>query len=153
MALQYEKTDGHGVESLLQQGVIAAEQFRQPDHIVIAFAHFAPINGDHVVVHPVTRHEGTVVANAALGYFAFVVGKKKIHAAAMDVKLLTQVFGAHGRAFNMPARKTFAPRTCPTLNMFGWCLFPERKILRVPFFLLPVKLTGVFKKLIHHSSA
>ena len=78
-----------------KHGVIAAEQFRQLDHIVETLAHFPAINGDHVIVYPITNRS-YMIANGALRNFTFMMGKQKIHTAAMNVKLITQIFRAHG---------------------------------------------------------
>src|SRR5882724_7874482 len=100
------------MKSLCKQWMIATEQLGKFNHVVVTLAHFFTVDGDHVVVHPVP-YRAVMVANGALCNFTFVVRKLKVHAAAMYIKLCTQVFCCHGRAFNMPAGKTFAPGACP----------------------------------------
>ena len=52
----------------------------------------------------------------------------------MNIKIVTQIFFAHHRTFNMPARPTLTPRTLPAwLARFG--RFPKRKIHRVTLLL------------------
>ena len=52
----------------------------------------------------------------------------------MYIKSLAEIFGGHGRAFDMPAGKTFTPRARPAQNMFGLSFFPKSEIGRMPFF-------------------
>src|SRR3954468_21804059 len=94
------------------------KHFGEPDLVVVAFAHLPPVDGYHIIVQPVMRGFMTV-ANGALGYLAFVVRKLQIHSTTVNIKFRTQVFGAHGRAFNMPTGKTGAPRAGPAHDMFG----------------------------------
>ena len=54
MSLEDEEPDGHGRVSLLQQLVRPGEQFLQGDEIPEGLAHLLAVDGDHVVVHPVT---------------------------------------------------------------------------------------------------
>lgn len=93
------------------------------------------INGNHVIVHPITGRR-LMVANRALGNFAFMVRELQIHPSAMYIKLFTQIFGTHGRTFNMPTGKALAPGAGPAHNVFGRGLFPQRKIVFVSFFVL-----------------
>ena len=65
-----------------------------------------------------------------LRQLVFMVWKDKIRPAAMDIKAFAQIFAAHGRAFDMPARPPFAPGAGPA-DFAGFCRFPERKIQRV----------------------
>src|SRR5687768_18327218 len=109
--------------SFLQSRVVTAKQFRKPDNIIIALPHFFPVNRDHVVMYPVTDRS-YMIANGALRYLAFMMREQKIHAAAMNIKLSTQIFGRHGRAFNMPAGKTNTPGAFPSHNMFRCGVFP-----------------------------
>lgn len=72
------------------------------------FAHAAPVERQHVRVHPVTCPTAVRVY-LILGYLAFVVREFQVHATAVYVERFAQVFRAHGRAFHMPAGKSFAP--------------------------------------------
>src|SRR6185436_19245303 len=100
--------------------MIAAEQFRQFNDVVVALAHLFPIDRDHIVMYPVTNRS-QVIANSTLCNLAFMMRKQKVHPAAMYIKLLTQTFCAHCGAFNMPARKTNAPGTLP-IAAHSFCL-------------------------------
>ena len=59
----------------------------------------------------------------------FVMGKNQITSAAMDIKGLSQILGAHRRALDMPTRSAQPPRALP-----GWLTrfagFPKGKIQR-----------------------
>src|SRR5438128_10817290 len=103
-------------------------------------------------MYPVTNGS-YMIANSALRYLTFVVREQKIHTPTMNIKLLTQIFCAHRRAFDMPAGKTYSPWTCPSHNVFEGCIFPQSKISPVSFLFLPFQLSCGFKKIINHSSA
>ena len=117
--------------------MVAAEQFAQLNHIVVALPHFTAVNGDHIIVQPVTCGH-FMIANSTLCNLAFVVRKLQIHSAAMDIKFFAQVFGAHGRTFNMPSRKTIAPGALPAHDMFRRRIFPKGKIAFIFFLILAV---------------
>ena len=53
------------------------------------------------------------VAGLGLGDLVGVVNRDVVLAAAMDVEEFTQVFGRHGRAFDVPAREAHAPGAVP----------------------------------------
>src|SRR5690606_4964480 len=57
----------------------------------------------------------------------------QVRTTAMNIKVVTQAAGRHGRAFNMPARTAIAPRRGPgRLILLG--MFPEHKVKRMFFF-------------------
>ncbi len=62
--------------------------------------------------------------------FVLMMGKDQVLPAAMDVEGLSQMFFAHRRAFEMPARAPEAPRAVPTRLIFGGGL-PQHEIGRV----------------------
>src|SRR5689334_6903448 len=127
MCLQNKKADGHRVICFFKHGMVAAEHFSELYHVIQALTHFPAVNRDHVIMYPVT--DGwDVIANGTLRNFTFMMRKQKIHATAVDIKLLTQVFYTHCRALDMPARKANTPRTFPTHDMFRSCVFPKCKI-------------------------
>ena len=103
------------------------------------FAHLLPVDGNHVVMHPIV-HRLVPLRSHRLGYLAFVVGEKQIHASAVNVEFLAQVLGAHGRTFEMPAGKTVAPRRRPPHDMFGRSLFPKSEIETIVLLALSVEL-------------
>ena len=84
MGLQDEKPDGHGAICLVQKFFPAAgKQLIEGDEIAEGFSHFLPVDGEHIVVHPVF-HRCTVVARLGLCYFALMVGEQQVHAATVD---------------------------------------------------------------------
>lgn len=102
VCLQGEEADGHRRVGLFQQGVRAVEQLFEGDEVSVALAHLLPVDGEHVVVHPVVYH---VIALAchSLCYLAFVVGEDEIHASAVYVEVVAQVFLSHGGTFAVPS--------------------------------------------------
>ncbi len=60
----------------------------------------------------------------ALGYLALVVREYEVHAAAVYVEAVAEIFTAHGRTLQMPGGKTVAPGRRPSHDMFGRSLFP-----------------------------
>ena len=136
--LKNEKPDGHRGKWLRQQFMRTSEKLVERDKIAEALAHLLTIDGYHVVVHPVV-HRFVSECRHALRNLAFVVRKHQIHAAAVNVELLTEIFRSHGRALQMPAGKALAPRTWPVHNVFGRGLFPQRKIHAAAFLLLSVE--------------
>ena len=53
MGLQDEEPDCHRAVGFFQQGMVAGKKFLQRYGIPQRFAHLLPVDGDHVVVHPV----------------------------------------------------------------------------------------------------
>ena len=85
-------------------------------------------------MHPVAD-EGLVCCALALRYFVLVMREDEVHAAAMDVKSLAEIFHAHGRAFDMPAWPARAQFRLPEILPFlgrlppGWPRgFPQDEI-------------------------
>src|SRR5690242_21894612 len=113
MCLQNEKPDNHWRKTFRKQRVVAAEHLGERDLIVITLSHFFPVDGYHIIVHPVFSRRG-MIANSALCYFTFMVRKHKVHSSSMNIKARPEVFCSHCRAFNMPSWKTFAPWAFPT---------------------------------------
>src|SRR3954468_24770928 len=113
MGLQNKKTDSHGAICLGQKRMCTVEEFTNLNDIIIAFSHFFTVDGNHIVMQPITGGRN-MIANGTLGYFRFMMRKLKVHTAPMNVELLTQVFGTHRRALNVPAGKAFSPRTLPS---------------------------------------
>ncbi len=62
----------------------------------------------------------------------------------MYVEFRPQIFGAHGRAFEVPAGKTFAPGRAPAHDVFGRCLHPDGEVGGVPFFALVFEVVARF---------
>ena len=66
-----------------------------------------------------------------------MVWEDQVTAAAVEIEAFAKVFHAHGRAFNMPARASVAPRAFP-VRFAGFGCFPQRKIKRVMLFVVNV---------------
>ncbi len=79
---------------LRKQRMIAGKHFGETNYIIIALAHLLAIDGNHVIVYPVTgRH--FMITDHTLGDFTFVVRKHKVHTPAMNIKPRSQIFCAH----------------------------------------------------------
>ena len=76
-------------------------------------AHFFLIYRNKAVMKPVAHKRGYPRKGLRLGHFIFMMRENQITAAAMKIKLFTQVFMRHGRAFNMPTRPSCAPGAFP----------------------------------------
>jgi len=156
MRLEDEEAQRHRAVGLLQQRVFAAEEFVYRDAVAQALGHLLPVDGDHVVVHPEPRR---IVAGAcgALCNLALVVREQQVHPAAVDIEHVAEVFAAHSRAFDMPAGIAFAPGTAPLHDMLRIGLLPERKIVRIAFFVLAFQLArfvaGAGYKVFQHPAA
>ena len=53
-----------------------------------------------------------------------MVREKQVHSPAVDIELLAQVLGAHGRTFQVPARVAFAPGGRPAHDVLGRGFLP-----------------------------
>src|SRR5512138_3793108 len=104
--------------------MITTEHLGLPDHIIITLAHLLPIDGDHIVMDPVT-HGCHMIADGALCNLTFMMGKQKIHTATVNVELLPKIFRTHCRALNMPAGKANAPGRFPSHDMLRRSIFPQ----------------------------
>ena len=62
---------------------------------------------------PITRKR-TIEGCFRLGNFVLVVRKHQISAAAVDVKRLSEILGAHCRTFDVPTRPTGTPWAIPS---------------------------------------
>ncbi len=145
VGLENEEPHGHGRIGLREFGMAAAEEFRQGDEVPEGLAHLLPVDGDHIVMHPVMdalRAAGSHI----LGDFAFVVREHEVHAAAMDVELLSQVLGAHHRALQVPAGEAVPPGGRPAHDVLRLGLFPEGEIVRGALVSLAVQRAGAFQR-------
>ena len=123
VCLQDEETDGHGRVCLCQQFVCALKELREGDEVAERLAHLCAVDGNHVVVHPIFYHLMSHGCHS-LCYLALVVGEYKVHASAVDVELLAEVFASHGCALAVPSGEAVAPGRWPTHDVFGLCAFP-----------------------------
>ena len=127
MAVQNQLPDRQGFVAPGQSLVRAGESLLERDEIVEALAHFLAVDGDHVVVEPVSD-ELHPVCRLGLGDFAFVVGKFVLQPAAVDVDGRAEILHAHRRAFQMPAGVAHPPGAGPLHDVVGLGFFPQRKI-------------------------
>ena len=152
VAHEHEKTHSHGGVSLVEQFVVARDQFLRREPVALRFGHFAAIDGQHVSVHPVIH--GTPAPRGAhiLGDFALVVGKLEVHATPVNVEFLAKIFGAHHRAFKVPSRKALPPRRRPLHQVARVCGLPKGKVQRVALFALAIQVTRVGQEFIDFPS-
>ena len=99
------------------------------EEVAERLGHLAVIHIDKAVVHPVVD-EFAAVRGFRLGDFVFVVRKRKVAAAAVNVDRLAEIAVGHGRAFDMPAGTARAPGRIPA-RLAGLRGLPERKVQRV----------------------
>ena len=78
--------------------------------------------------------EGLAERGLGLGDFVFVVGEDEVQPAAVDVQRQGNVLFAHGRAFDVPAGASLAPRAVP-VGFAGFGAFPQGEVQRVFLFL------------------
>ena len=146
--MKNEETNGHRLVGLSELLVRAVEELFESDEVAKRFSHLLTVDGNHIVVHPVVN--GIVTTGShRLSYFALVVREHKVHAAAVDIKFLAEVFCAHGRALQVPTRESVAPRRRPTHNVFGSSLFPEREVGGIALFALTVELASGAEEFFH----
>src|SRR5690606_24467574 len=97
MRLQNEESRHHRMKGLGKKRVISTEEFSESDHIVVALSHLSSVDGDHVVVKPVSDRS-CLVANGTLRNFTFMVREKQIHSTSVNVELRAEILGCHSRA-------------------------------------------------------
>src|SRR5689334_547899 len=105
MAGEKIMTQGHGIE--------VGENLADREEIAQGLRHLLLVDVQKAVVQPVTR-QWPPGRRFGLCDLVFVMRKNQIPPAAMDVERLPQIFRAHGRALDMPARTSGAPRTFPS---------------------------------------
>lgn len=99
------------------------------EEVAQRLAHLLVIHIDESVVHPV-MDERLARRALALGDLVFVVREDEILAAAVDIQRLAEVFHAHRRAFDMPARTAHPPRRFPR-RLARLLRFPDGEIHRM----------------------
>src|SRR5947209_3316141 len=80
-------------------------------------------------MHP-EAHRGFATGPLALCDLIFMMREGQIHTTCMNIELLTEVFGCHCRALDMPTREPDAPWTRPVHLSRFITMFPEREIFR-----------------------
>ena len=103
--------------------MLAAEELRQSDEVVVTLAHLLAIYGDHVVVYPVMHHLASLCCHS-LSNFTFVMREYQVHASSVYVEMLAQVFPAHSRTFTVPSGESLAPGRGPSHDVLGLCSLP-----------------------------
>ena len=122
-----EEADGHWRISLLQTVVIASEELLQSDEVAKTLTHLLTVDGNHIVVHPVTNHL-VALRSHSLSNLALVVRENQIHAATVNIEVAAQVLASHSSTLAVPARETITPRTRPTHDMLWRSLLPEGEV-------------------------
>ncbi len=107
--------------------MVAREELLKGDEIAKALAHLLPVDGDHVVVHPVVHHL-VALRRHGLCYLALVVGEDEVHAATVDVEVVAQILPSHCRALAVPAGEAVAPRTWPAHDVLWRGALPQREV-------------------------
>ena len=120
--------------------VSAHEELFERDEIAQRLAHLLPVDGNHVVVHPVFHHR-LVLTGHSLRDLTLMMWEYQVHASTMNVKFLTQILAAHGSTFTMPSGETVAPGARPAHDMFRLCFLPQGKVGLVAFLAHTVQLT------------
>ena len=108
----------------------AGEELVQRDEVAKALAHLLPVDGNHVVVHPVFYH-GFALRCHGLCYLALVVGEDEVHAAAVDVEVAAEVLASHRRALAVPSRETVTPGRGPAHDVLRLRLLPQGEVYLV----------------------
>ena len=151
MCLHHEKTHYRRRVWLAEDLVFTREDFLGQQVVARGFGHFFAVKGQHIGMHPVA-HRTFVVTGFRLGNFAFVMREFKVHAPAVDVKGLSQIFCTHYSTLQMPPREPLSPGRGPPHDVLGLCPFPERKILGVLFFILSGQFPGVGNHVLEFSA-
>ena len=105
------------------------------------FGHFFFVNGNETIVEPVVNEGMATSATFGLSDFVFMVRENKVTAATVEVEAFTQIFHAHGRAFNVPARTAFTPRAGPS-RFTRFSSFPQSKVHRIAFAVIYVNASA-----------
>ena len=89
------------------------------------------MNRDKAIMQPILG-KAVFIPNAGLtlGNLIFMMRENEVTAAAMEVKLLTEVFQRHRRTLDMPAWTAFAPGAVPARFTRLGCL-PKGKVHRM----------------------
>lgn len=126
-----DEVEAQELSRIDRQGVFEEKAVAQ------ALGHFFPVDLDEAVVHPVF---GDLVARGAagLGRFVFVVGEKKVGAAAVDVdgvlSVALEVLLDHRRTFDMPAGASAAQLGVEADIPLSGAGFPEGEVPGVALF-------------------
>ena len=98
------------------------------EKIAQRLGHLFLIDVEKAGVNPIAR-QGLAEGAFGLGDFVLMMRKNQIATTAVNVKWLAQIFRAHGRTFDMPARPPGTPRAIPS-RLARLARFPQGEIQR-----------------------
>ena len=153
MALEHEEAHRHRRVPLLEEFVVAGDEFVWGEAVALGLGHLPPVDRQHVAVDPIPNRVFFSMGTHVLGNLALVVRELEVHAAAMDVEGAAQVFGAHDRALEVPAREADAPRRGPAHQVAVVRLLPEGEVQRVLLFVLAVQGARLVLQLVDLAAA
>ena len=82
--------------------MVATEELWQRDEVAERFAHLLSVDGNHVVVEPVSHHLVTLTGHS-LGDLTLVMWENQVHTTTVNVEVSTQVFLTHRSALAVPS--------------------------------------------------
>ena len=92
--------------------IILGQHLADGEEIAERLGHLFVVHAHEAIVHPQV-HKLFAGRALALGDFIFVMRKLQIEAAAVDVEMIAEAGGGHGRALDVPTRPAFAPWRLP----------------------------------------
>src|SRR5687768_18461265 len=92
------------------------------------------------------------IGTCSLGDFALVMRKFEVDAAAVDIKCIAEILCAHHRTFDMPPRKSVAPRRGPAHDVRGRRFFPQGEIDLFSFLVLAIQFPSTLHELVNLSA-
>ena len=113
-------------------GAVVFQDVLDQEEVVQGLAHLFRIDGDEAVVEPVFDHGFLAGEGFGLGDFVFMVREDEVAAAAVEIEGIAEVFIAHSRTFDVPARTAFAPRAVPR-RFARFSPFPESEVHGIVF--------------------
>ena len=108
-------------------GAVVFQDVLDEEEVVQRLTHLFRIDRDEAVVEPVFDHRLLAREGFGLGDFIFMMRENEVAAAAVEVEGVAEVFVAHGRAFDVPARTAFAPGAVPR-RFTRFRAFPEGEV-------------------------
>src|SRR5689334_24521722 len=99
-------------------------------------SHFLAFHQQMLGVQPIAR-EGLARGGFTLRNFVFVMRKREIDAASVNIQRFAEIFHGHGGALDVPAGAAGADSSFPEM-LAGLRRFPEGKIARAFFFVAVV---------------
>ena len=153
VALQHEEANRHGRIALLEQFVVARDEFVRGEAVALGLRHLPAIDGEHVAVNPVAHRVLFPVGTDILGDLTLVVREFQVHATAVDVEGAAKVFGAHHGALEVPSREAHAPRRGPAHEVAFVGLLPQGEVEGVLLLILAVEGAGLVLQLVNAASA